>query len=72
MQETGVRSLGREDNPGEGHGISRQYSCLGNAMDTGAWWATVHGVVKESDSTETNTFYCHFQWILIKHTAVII
>ena len=23
-----------------------QYSCLGNSMDRGAWWATVHGVSK--------------------------
>ena len=23
-----------------------QYSCLENPMDRGAWWATVHGVVK--------------------------
>ena len=23
-----------------------QYSCLGNSMDKGAWWATVHGVTK--------------------------
>ena len=23
-----------------------QYSCLGNPMDCGAWWATVHGVPK--------------------------
>ena len=23
-----------------------QYSCLENAMDTGAWWATVHGVAQ--------------------------
>ena len=29
-----------------------QYSCLGNPMDRGAWWATVHGVAKESDMTE--------------------
>ena len=28
-----------------------QYSCLGNPMDRGAWWATVHGVAKESDTT---------------------
>ena len=26
--------------------ISHQYSCLDNAMDRGAWWATVHGVAK--------------------------
>ena len=28
-----------------------QYSCPGNPMDRGAWWATVHGVAKESDTT---------------------
>ena len=32
--------------PGKGHGKALQYSCLGNPKDRGAWWATVHGVVK--------------------------
>ena len=36
--------------PGEGNGNPLQYSCLGNPMDRGAWWATVHGVA-ESDVT---------------------
>ena len=31
---------------GEGDGTPLQYSCLENPMDGGAWWATVHGVVK--------------------------
>ena len=31
---------------GEGNGIPLQYSRLGNPMDRGAWWATVHGVTK--------------------------
>ena len=35
--------------PGERNGNPLQYSCLGNSMDRGAWWATVHGVAKESD-----------------------
>ena len=26
----------------EEHGKSTQYSCLGNPMDRGAWWATAH------------------------------
>ena len=32
--------------PGGGHGNLLQYSCLGNPMDRGAWWATVHPVAK--------------------------
>ena len=31
---------------GGGNDISLQYSCLGNPMDRGAQWATVHGVTK--------------------------
>ena len=27
---------------GEGNGNPLQYPCLGNPMDRGAWWATVH------------------------------
>ena len=38
--------------PGVGNGNPLQDSCLGNPMDKGAWWATVHGVAKESDKTE--------------------
>ena len=37
--------------PGEGNGNPLQNSYLGNAMDRGAWQATVHGVAKESDKT---------------------
>ena len=45
QQETPVQSLGQTgSNP-------LQYSCLGNPMDRGAWWATVHRVAKESDTT---------------------
>ena len=33
--------------PGEGNGNPLHYSCLGNAMDRGAWRATVHGVTTE-------------------------
>ena len=44
-----VSGLGRS--PGEGNGNLLQYSCLGNPMNRGAWWATVHGVAKESDRT---------------------
>ena len=37
--------------PGEGNGNPLKHSCQGSAMDRGAWWATVHGVAKESDTT---------------------
>ena len=30
--------------PREGNGKPLQYSCLGNPMDRGTWWATVRGV----------------------------
>ena len=32
--------------PGGEDGNPLQDSCLENPMDRGAWWATVHGVVK--------------------------
>ena len=44
VQETQVGSLDWE----AGNGNPLQYSCLENPMDRGAWWATVHGVAKES------------------------
>ena len=37
-----VRSLGGEDPLEKGHGNPLQYSCLENAVDRGAWQATVH------------------------------
>ena len=45
--------------PGEGNGNPLQHSCLENPMDRGVWWATVHGVTKESDMTEqlNNNYY---------------
>ena len=39
-----IPGVGRS--PGKGNGNPLQYSCLGNPMDRGAWWATVHGVAK--------------------------
>ena len=39
-----VPGLGRS--PEEGNGYPLQYFYLENSMDRGAWWATVHGVIK--------------------------
>ena len=40
-----IPGLGRS--PGEGNGNPLQYSCWENPLDTGVWWAKVHGVTKE-------------------------
>ena len=44
-----ITGLGRS--PDKGKDNSLQYSCLGNPINRGAWWAIVHGVAKESDTT---------------------
>ena len=36
--------LGLGGSPEEGYGNPLQYSCLGNPMNRGAWWATIHGI----------------------------
>ena len=41
-----VQFLSRGRSPGEENENPLQYSYLGNPMDRGAWWATVHGVTK--------------------------
>ena len=46
--------------PGGRHGNTLQYSCLGNPMDRGAWWATVHGVAKSWTRLSDFTFTFHF------------
>ena len=45
--------LGRP--PGERNSNLLQYSYLENPMDREAWWVTVHGVAKQSDTTEQLT-----------------
>ena len=43
---------GSRRSPGVGNGNPLQYSCLGNPMDRGAWWATVPWGYKDSGTTE--------------------
>ena len=45
-----LEPLGQQNR--EGNGTPLQYSCLENSMDGGAWWAVVHGVCKESDTSD--------------------
>ena len=48
--------------PGGGNGNPLQYSCLGNPMDKGAWWATVHGAAKSQ--TQLSTYLPGVGWDL--------
>ena len=41
--------------PGKGNAYPLQYSCLENAMDRGAWRATVHGVAKSPTVKQQST-----------------
>ena len=50
--ETWVQSLGWDDPLEEGVAPHSSILAWRIPMDRGAWWATVHGVTKESDMTE--------------------
>ena len=59
---------------GEGNGNPLQYSCLGNPMDGGAWWATVHGVTRSQTRLNdfTFTFHCHaLEKEMATHSSVL-
>ena len=58
VQETQAPSLSGRP-PGGGNGNALQHSCLENPMDRGAWWAIIHGVVKELDMTERAHTHTH-------------
>ena len=60
-KESGCKAEGTRDSglipgsgrsPREANGNPIWYSCLRNPMDRKAWRCTVHGVTKESDTTE--------------------
>ena len=60
--------------PGGGKDNPLQYFCVENSTDRGAWRATVHGVSKESDTTErlndNNSNSCPVSALGTTHTAV--
>ena len=49
-EEGTIPRLGRS--PGVGNGTPLQHSCQKNSRDRGAWWATVHGVTKQLNTTK--------------------
>ena len=63
-----ILGLGRF--PGGGHGNPFQHSCLENPMDRGAWQVIVHGVTKESGTTEgLNT--THMSWEKLRGLSLL-
>ena len=46
---------------GEGNGNLLQYSCLENPKEGGAWWATVHGVIKSRTQLSGFTFTLYIE-----------
>ena len=62
------------DGPRYYHGTPLQYSCLENPMDGGAWWATVHGVVKSQTQLSNFSFTFHFHALekeMATHSSVL-
>ena len=58
----------------EGNGNPLQYSCLGNPMDGGAWWAAVHGVANSRTRLSDFTFTFHFHALeeeMATHSSVL-
>ena len=56
---------------GGGNGNPLQYSCLGNPMDRGAWWAIVHGVIKSRTWPSMHTMG-QWQYLVIACRLVIV
>ena len=76
LASTGDVSLVPElrKSPGEGNSNPLQYSCLGNPMDGGAWWAAVHGVAKSRTRLNDFTFTFHFPALekeMATHSSVL-
>ena len=60
--------------PRESNGNPLQYSCLENSMNGGAWWATVHWVVKSWTLLRDLTFTFHFQAVekeMATHSSIL-
>ena len=46
IQEMRVQSLSQKDPLEYEMAAPLHYSCLGNPMDKGVWWASLHGIAK--------------------------
>ena len=62
---------------GEGNGNPLQYSCLGDPIDRGAWWAIVHTVAKSRAQLSDQNKKCYvkskrIQLLIPKVTRAVI
>ena len=64
IQETWFLSLGQGRSPGEAMAMPQPYSCLGNPMDGGASWATVH--VVEKSRTRLKRWSTHARVLMLQ------
>ena len=58
----------------EGSGTPLQYSCLGDPMDGGAWWAAVYGITQSRTWLSNFTFTFHFHTLekeMATHSSVL-
>ena len=58
----------------EGNGTPREYSCLENPMEGGAWWTTVHGVAKVQPGLSYFTLKFHFHALekeMATHSSIL-
>ena len=50
--------------PGEGNDNPLQYSCLGNPMDRGTWWATIRCLTRVRHNLATKQQQPSHMWLL--------
>ena len=56
--------------PEEGTSNPLQYSCMGNPMDRGAWWATVHGVAESATAKYASILYTQAHVLFLGKVSV--
>ena len=65
VQKIQVPFLSQKDSPEVRNGTLLQYSFLGNSMDRGDWWPTVHGATNSQTQLSTHIHVmgqCNFPW----------
>ena len=63
-------SPGSERAPGVENGNPLQYSCMGNSINRGTWWATVHGVTKSWTGLSMHPRTAMYAWMVALHIAI--